>query len=111
MCCNCDDIRDIVRYELNRYDALKEGDDVEISFASSIFILVLTGLFFWFAENKKDYMMYVFTGILASIGGVFYLGVESFSILGMYTWGGIIFMLFGVYCFFLSLRYSFMIRK
>ena len=75
------------------------------------FVLVLTGLFFWFAENKKDYILYVFTGIFASVGGFFYLGIEAYNIISFNTWAGIILMLFGVYCFFLSLRYSFMIRK
>ena len=82
-----------------------------LSLDTNVLVLLVLGLFFWFAENKKDYILYVFSGIFASVGGFFYLGIEAYSITSFNTWTGIILMLFGVYCFFLSLRYSVMIRK
>jgi hypothetical protein len=99
-------IRTIVEEELNNYDALKESDNIEINLGMQMLILVIVGLWFWFAEKSKDYILYVFSGITSLVGGVWFFTVDGVNMTSINTWTAIILILFGVYCFFLSLYYG-----
>lgn len=70
------------------------------------FILLAIGLFFWFAENKSDMVLYWITSFIAMTGSIWYLTAYSYNILGLETWIGISLMLFGLYCIYLGFRYG-----
>lgn len=71
-----------------------------------VLILLLVGLWFWFAEKSKDYVLYVFSGITSAVGGVWFFTVDGVNMMSINTWTAIILLLFGVYCFFLSIYYG-----
>ena len=80
----------------------KMMSDIMINPVLMAIVLMLT--FFVLAERKEDYLLYVLSGILALVMGVYYIILlEGISYV---SWIGVILILFGVYCFFLSLAYS-----
>ena len=85
-------------------DVFYIGVDTDFNLSSSILAIVLMLTFFVLAERKEDYLLYIFSGVLALVMGVYYIILlEGISYV---SWIGVILLLFGVYCFFLSLAYS-----
>ena len=74
--CDCDDIRVIVRNELNRYNALKESDNVNLGLESGLLMIVLIGLFFWFATTRKSAFLFMLCGIISFVTGIYYILLE-----------------------------------
>jgi len=101
--CNCSDFfNETELYAWLNSSGFMDMSDFMINPVLMAIVLMLT--FFVLAERKEDYLLYVLSGILAFVMGVYYIILlEGIS----YTsWIGVILLLFGVYCFFLSLAYS-----
>jgi len=100
--CSCDEIRSIVRSELNKYDALKESDNVEISISTSflglILVLFLLVITLW-KENIIASVTAMFGVFISLAVGMSFLSNAMFSV----NWW------FGIMCFLLSAMFSFMV--
>jgi len=76
--------------------------DVNIGLDSSLFMIVLIGLFFWFATTRKSAFLFILCGIVSLLAGVYFIVLESsvtYMILGVSILG------FSFYTMFLSLAY------
>jgi len=79
-----------------------------LSLDTQVLSLSVIALFFLFAERKNDYILYIFTAIISVVSSVYYLSLDTFSLLSLNTWIGIILMCFGVYTLFLAIVYAFL---
>ena len=64
--------------------------------------LIVVALLFAWAEKKRDFILYSFTGFLSLVLGIFYL-TRYFNLLEIGMWLGIVFVFFSIYCFALAL--------
>jgi len=101
--CNCSDFfNETELYDWLNASGFMDMSDFMINPVMMAIVLMIT--FFILAEKKEDYLLYVLSGILALVMGVYYIILlEGISYV---SWIGVILLLFGVYCFFLSLAYS-----
>ena len=101
--CNCSDFfNETELYDWLNASGFMDMSDFMINPVMMAIVLMLT--FFVLAERKEDYLLYVLSGVLALVMGVYYIILlEGISYV---SWIGVILLLFGVYCFFLSLAYS-----
>ena len=110
--CGCTEELEAINWKLSQIqgDDFSSNTDSLSKIMSDIMInpvlmaIVLMITFFILAEKKEDYLLYVLSGVLALVMGVYYIILlEGISYV---SWIGVILLLFGVYCFFLSLAYS-----
>lgn len=66
--------------------------------------VLLMLVFFILGYRQEDYMLFIFSGILSLVVGVYYLVLlEGFTYI---SWIGLILIFFSVYCFYLGLAFS-----
>lgn len=65
--CDCSTIRTIIRQEINNYNAIKEGDNIEINIAIQSLIIIMGLVLLGFTTFKKDAVICALLGFSATI--------------------------------------------